>query len=71
MGDFNNDAKLDIAVSINDKRKIGVFLGSGDGNFGTVARYPTNAGSAAPTSIVAADFNRELKYFVTALRLKR
>src|SRR5688500_9784472 len=59
QGDFNGDAQVDIAVSIYDTREIGIFLGSGDGNFGTVARYATNAGGASPTSIVAADFNRD------------
>ncbi|HEX8737145.1 MAG TPA: VCBS repeat-containing protein [Pyrinomonadaceae bacterium] len=58
-GDFNGDGRLDIAVSIYGPREIGVFLGSGDGNFGTVTRIPTNAGGASPSSIVAADFNRD------------
>lgn len=56
-GDFNGDAKLDIAVSIYGPREIGIFLGSGDGNFGPVMRIPTNAGGASPSSIIAADFN--------------
>lgn len=55
-GDFNNDAKLDIAVSLNAPNQVGVFLGNGDGTFGQMTKIPTNSGGT-PTSLVAADFN--------------
>jgi len=59
-GDFNNDAKLDIAVSLNDTVEVGVLLGNGDGSFSPVTRFATGA-VGSPTSIVAADFNRDGK----------
>jgi FG-GAP-like repeat len=55
-GDFNNDAKLDLAVSINDTVEVGVLLGRGDGTFSQANRFSTGA-TGSPTSIVAADFN--------------
>ena len=39
-GDFNNDAKLDLAGSMNDTVEVGVLLGNGDG---TATSARTNA----------------------------
>lgn len=59
-GDFNGDARLDLAVTIASPKEIGILLGNGDGTFGQIARFPTNA-DGLPTSSVAADFNRDGK----------
>ena len=55
-GDFNNDAILDLAVSITNPVEVGVLLGRGDGTFSQANRFGTGA-TGSPTSIVAADFN--------------
>ncbi|HYY55913.1 MAG TPA: FG-GAP-like repeat-containing protein, partial [Pyrinomonadaceae bacterium] len=55
-GDFNNDTKLDLAITIASTKEIGILLGNGDGTFGQIARFQTNA-VGIPTSSVAADFN--------------
>ncbi len=54
VGDFNNDGKLDLAVSENGENAVGIFLGNGDGTFGPFSDYPT---SVAPYQLVTADFN--------------
>jgi hypothetical protein len=54
VGDFNNDGKLDLAVSESDENAVGIFLGNGDGTFGPFSDYPT---SVAPYQLVTADFN--------------
>ncbi|MGB9178835.1 MAG: FG-GAP-like repeat-containing protein, partial [Pyrinomonadaceae bacterium] len=59
-GDFNNDGKLDIAMSLNAPNQVGVLLGNGDGTFAQLTRFPTNSGGT-PTSLVAADFNLDGK----------
>ena len=59
-GDFNNDAKLDIAFAITNPKVIGILLGNGDGTFGQITTFPTNA-DGLPSSLVAADFNRDGK----------
>jgi hypothetical protein len=53
VGDFNNDGKLDVAVAKGDRR-IDIFLGNGDGTFGTPIGTPTPSGIVA---LLAADFN--------------
>jgi hypothetical protein len=57
-GDFNGDSKLDLALALNDPIEVGVMLGNGDATFQQITRFPTNA-VGLPTSIVAADFNRD------------
>ena len=59
-GDFNNDARLDLVVTIAATREIGILLGRGDGTFQTPVRIPTQA-DGLPTSSVAADFNSDGK----------
>jgi hypothetical protein len=56
--DFNGDNKLDVALSLNDPIEVGLLLGNGDGSFQPLTRFPTNA-TGLPTSLVAADFNRD------------
>ena len=59
VGDFNGDAKPDLAVA-NDANmdNISVLLGKGDGSFLAASNY--SAGSN-PQCVVAEDFNRDGK----------
>jgi hypothetical protein len=58
-GDFNNDGKLDLAVSIVNPGTFGfvtLMLGNGDGTFGDEETLTTGT---LPYGIVAADFNKD------------
>jgi len=55
IGDFNNDAKPDLATGNDGSSTISILLGNGDGSF-TAA--PTIA-NVRPSSLVAADFNHD------------
>jgi len=57
-GDFNGDAKLDLAVTNNADNTVSVLLGNGDGTFQPRVDYATGAG---PTSVVVGDFNGDGK----------
>ncbi len=48
--DFNNDGKLDLAVSVGDSGQVVVLLGNGDGSFGT----PADSGATTPSGQLAA-----------------
>src|SRR2546430_2429081 len=52
VGDFDGDARLDLAVANSDS--VSVLLGNGDGTFQTAVKY--DAGSY-PSSVVAGDLN--------------
>ena len=56
-GDFDNDGKLDVAVTANvdntEADMIDVLLGNGDGTLGARVSYPTTA-----TTYVFAPFER-------------
>jgi len=54
FGDFNGDGKADLAVAIYSGDWVEVFLGRGDGTFGSRADYPVGAGSI---SVQVADMN--------------
>jgi hypothetical protein len=58
FGDFNNDGKLDIAVSNVDSNTVQILLGNGDGTF-TVG--DTILLDAVPASITTSDFNNDGK----------
>jgi uncharacterized protein (TIGR03437 family) len=56
-GDFNNDGKLDLAVSVGDDGQIVVLLGNGDGTF----RAPVASGASSPTGLAVGDVNGDGK----------
>ena len=58
FGDFNNDGKLDVAVSTIDSNTVQILLGNGDGTF-TVG--DTILLDAVPASITTSDFNNDGK----------
>ncbi|HYE66886.1 MAG TPA: FG-GAP-like repeat-containing protein, partial [Pyrinomonadaceae bacterium] len=56
-GDFNGDAKPDLAVANNSSNDVSVLLGTGTGDFGT----PSFAVGAQPFYVVVGDFNSDDK----------
>ena len=60
VGDFNGDGNLDLAVtnSFQHKGKVSIFLGAGDGSFGTAKMF---AAGYLADSVVVADFNGDEK----------
>ena len=58
IGDFNKDKRLDIVVTNSASNKIGVFLGNGQENFGSLKTYALIDGSQ-PRSIALEDFNND------------
>ncbi|MBZ5616670.1 MAG: FG-GAP-like repeat-containing protein [Acidobacteriia bacterium] len=61
VGDFNQDGHPDLAVTNSDagtSNGVSVLLGNGDGTFQPHVDYATGT---RPTSVVAADFNRDGK----------
>jgi hypothetical protein len=56
-GDFNGDGKADLALTTQCDQAL-VFLGRGDGTFGTPTSFAAGASSSV---IVTGDFNREGK----------
>ncbi len=57
VGDFNNDALLDIVVTNYGINGIGVFLGYRNGSFGS--QIITSLGSSHPLSVAIGDFNND------------
>jgi hypothetical protein len=57
-GDLNQDANLDIAVSVYGSGTVAVLLGNGDGTFPTAVDYGTGA---CPGGVAIADFNGDGK----------
>jgi hypothetical protein len=53
--DFNRDGRLDLAVANARENTVSVFIGQGDGTFGT--RNDQSTGGTSPSSVVTADFN--------------
>jgi FG-GAP-like repeat len=58
VGDFNGDAKLDVAVANTSSATVSIFLGNGDGTFRD--QIVSSTGDV-PYSLVAGDFNRDGK----------
>ena len=63
IGDFNGDGKADLAVVNEGSDTISIVLGKGDGTFQAPASISLDEPgiSVSPTSIVAADFNKDGK----------
>jgi hypothetical protein len=57
LADLNGDHKLDLVVA--DEQGATVFLGNGDGTFGSPVNYGTPSGNAA--SVAIADVNKDHK----------
>lgn len=58
IGDFNNDAKLDLVVTNYNISTTSVLLGSGNGSFGTQSLFLTGNN---PLGVAIADFNTDGK----------
>jgi len=58
VGDFNNDNWSDIVVANRAINSIAVFLGHGDGRFGSQTMYPTGSYST-PYMVAVGDFNND------------
>ena len=56
VADLNNDHQLDIAIVDLEGHSVDVFIGNGDGTFGTKTTYSTGVYNN-PTSIVIGDIN--------------
>ena len=54
MGDFNRDGKLDLVTTDNTTGNVTVYLGTGEGKFGTGVEYPAGP---HPTSVITADID--------------
>ena len=57
--DFNDDHKLDLAVTDGGNQMVSVFIGNGDGTFGGPGSYPT--GLSVTATLAAGDFNGDGK----------
>jgi predicted nucleotidyltransferase len=58
VGDFNNDGRLDVAVSLSQTDSIGVLFGNGNGTFSNQMTFPTGSGSE-PNRLAIGDFNND------------
>ncbi len=56
FGYFNADNKLDLALSIDTYDRTGIFIGAGDGTFGSPVYY---ASGDRPQNVETADFNSD------------
>jgi hypothetical protein len=54
--DFNNDGKLDLAVSNAGANTVSILLGNGDGTFAALVDYPTGN---IPMAVAVGDFNHD------------
>lgn len=55
-GDFNNDAKPDLAVADNGSSSVSILSGVGDGTFQSAVHFATGAG---PFWVAISDFDRD------------
>ena len=58
IGDFNGDGVPDLAVANKSDDTVSIYLGNGDGSFGTPVTYATGN---APIGLAAGDLNRDGK----------
>ena len=54
-GDFNNDGKLDLAVTNYGGTTVAILLGNGSGGFGAATTF--NSGGDVPQGLALGDFN--------------
>jgi hypothetical protein len=54
VGDFNGDAKPDLAVANENPSNVSILLGNGNGTFQAAANFGVGS---QPTSVVVGDFN--------------
>ena len=60
-GDFNNDAKIDLVVTLNDPQlSLALLTGTGSGTFNPPTYFPNTSGFDSPV-IAATDLNRDGK----------
>src|SRR6185312_10599725 len=53
-GDFNNDAKLDLAVTNQGSNNVSILLGAGNGTFGTATNFVVGT---LPNGLATGDFD--------------
>jgi ankyrin repeat protein len=58
VGDFNGDARLDLAVANYGSTTVGVLMGTGNGTFLAAATY--DCGGYCPSEISVGDFNGDM-----------
>ncbi len=58
VADFDNDARLDLAVANYGANNIGILLGDGNGSFVSQRTYSTGSGSH-PHSVAVGDFDND------------
>ncbi|CAF4628800.1 unnamed protein product [Rotaria sp. Silwood2] len=58
VGDFNNDAILDIVVMNLGSDNVGIFLGWGNGSFSNQTTFTTGLNSQ-PNAVAVGDFNND------------
>jgi hypothetical protein len=56
VGDFNSDAKLDLAVANSSSNDVSILLGDGSGAFSIRTNFLADSG---PQSVAVGDFNRD------------
>ncbi|CAF0961466.1 unnamed protein product [Adineta steineri] len=66
VDDVNNDGYLDIIVANNGTNTIGIFLGSGDGEFADEVTYSTFPGTS-PYFLATGDFNNDKQQDIVVL----
>jgi hypothetical protein len=63
LGDLNNDGKLDVVVSDGDGLAVGnsmsIYLGNGDGTFGSRQPVSLGTGRISPIGIATGDFDND------------
>ncbi|WP_199311498.1 FG-GAP-like repeat-containing protein [Anabaena subtropica] len=56
VGDFNDDDRLDLAVTNQSSSNVSVLLGQGNGNFGAATNFTVGTN---PFSVTVGDFNND------------